>query len=187
MKGIIEYASSPEKDPFYRLISFDDGKIYAVEIMTLNNQLSDSEWVEGEACCGLFALTPDEFALKDSDTEALDTLILELLSKIPEDRLMEAYYTTLDKQKKPMKPTPGCKTMDNNKFDQYRRRTFALKIGIPFLNSADKVYMIYDKVTSDRLPAITWNGFANIFTQKEYAENIINKEIINNDILFIAL
>lgn len=184
MNGTIEYSSPTNNEPFYRLINFENGNLYAVEIMSLSgNQLSDPDWIPGDACCALFALTQDEFELKDSDIEALNKLITELYNNIPEDRLMEAFYTTIDKQRKPMHPTPGCKTMDDNKFEKYRQRAFALKNGIPFMNSVDKVYMIYDKNTTDRLPAITWNGFANIFTKREYAENIINNgEVATLDI-----
>lgn len=180
MNGTIEYSSPINNEPLYRLINFENGNLYAVEVMSLSgNKLSDSNWVPGDACCALFALTQDEFELKDSDIEALNKLITELYTNIPEDRLMEAFYNTNDNQRKPMHPTPGCKTMDDNKFEKYRQRAYALQNGIPFMNSVDKVYMIYNKNTTDRLPAITWNGFANIFTKREYAENIINKDEVD--------
>lgn len=152
--------------------------------MTLNgNILSDPDWMPGDSCCALFALTKDEYELKDNDVNGLNELIQKLYNNIPEDRLMEAYYSTIDKQRRPMHPRSGCKTMDNNKFEKYRQRNYALQYGIPFFNTVDKVYMVFCKDTTDRLPAITWDGFANIFTQREYAENIIkNAEIDNLDI-----
>ena len=175
MNGTIEYSSPINNNSFYQLINFENGELYAVEIKTLSSdKLSDPDWIPGNACCALFALTRDEFELKDSDIEALNKLIEKLYNNIPEDRLMDAYYFTIDKQRIPMHPRPGCKTMDDNKLEKYRQRAYALEKGIPFLNSSDKVYMIYDKVTSDLLPAITWDGFATIFTKREYAENIIN-------------
>lgn len=184
MNGTIEYISPVDNNPFYRLLNFDNGNLYAVEIMTASPEsLSDSNYTPGDMCCALFAITKDEFDLKDSNTDALNKFVFALFKNIPEDRLIEACYTTQDNQKKPMQPKPGCKTMDHNKFENYRQRIYAINRGIPFLNTAKKIYVIYDKVTSDRLPAITWNGLANIFTKREYAENIIkNSEVTTLDI-----
>lgn len=124
LKGTIEYSSAINHEPYYRLINFQNGS-YAVEMMSLSgNQLSDLFWVPGDTCCALFALTQDEFELKDSDIEALNNLITELYTNIPEDRLMDAYYNTaLDNKRKPMSLRPRCKSMDNNKIQIYEKES----------------------------------------------------------------
>ena len=177
MKGKVVYAGPTNKDPLFRLILFEDRGIYAAEVVSLSNRYFESpDWMPGYSGHVLFAITEDEFNLKDTDEKKLEDFIFELYTKIPEDRLIESFFISIgDDSRRDMSLSAKCKTIDDCKLEKQSRRKYALKHGIPYLNSVEKVYMIYDEVTSEILPAITWNGYANIFTKREYAEKFIER------------
>ena len=112
MVGKVEYNSPLNHRPLYKLIHFEGPQIYAVEMIEMmvvfDNHFTDDSREPGDTSCALFALTKEEFALKDRDINALDQVIDHLYNRIPEDRLIEAYYLSFSKdthvaQKKPMK------------------------------------------------------------------------------------
>lgn len=61
---------------------------FAMEIAQPRPRLKEGKLGPGEVCMLLFAITPDEYALKDSDPKALDDLADRLLKAVPADRLM---------------------------------------------------------------------------------------------------
>ena len=77
-----------------------------------------------------------------------------------------------------MKLRPLCKTMDDYAYQKHFQNIYIdpKNQALDFLNSAKNIYMIYDKETTDLLPAITCDGCADIFTRRQYAEDLINKE-----------
>ncbi len=187
MNGKVEYNSPLNHRPLYKLIHFEGPQIYAVEMIEMmvvfDNHFTDDSREPGDTSCALFALTKEEFALKDRDINALDQVIDNLYNRIPKDRLIEAYYLSFSKdthaaQKKPMKLRPLCKTMDDYAYQKHFQNIYIdpKNQALDFLNSAKNIYMIYDKETTDLLPAITCDGCANIFTRRQYAEDLINKE-----------
>ena len=187
MNGKVEYNSPLNHRPLYKLIHFEGPQIYAVEMIEMmvvfDNHFTDDSRDPGDTSCALFALTKEEFALKDRDINALDQVIDHLYNRIPEDRLIEAYYLSFSKdthaaQKKPMKLRPLCKTMDDYAYQKKFQNIYIdpKNQALDFLNSAKNIYMIYDKETTDLLPAITCDGCADIFTRRQYAEDLINKE-----------
>lgn len=187
MNGKVEYNSPLNHRPLYKLIHFEGPQIYAVEMIEMmvvfDNHFTDDSREPGDTSCALFALTKEEFALKDRDINALDQVIDHLYNRIPEDRLIEAYYLSFSKdthaaQKKPMKLRPLCKTMDDYAYQKKFQNIYIdpKNQALDFLNSAKNIYMIYDKETTDLLPAITCDGCADIFTRRQYAEDLINKE-----------
>mgnify|MGYP004724169423 CR=1 FL=1 len=187
MNGKVEYNSPLNHRPLYKLIHFEGPQIYAVEMIEMmvvfDSHFTDDSREPGDTSCALFALTKEEFALKDRDINALDQVIDNLYNRIPEDRLIEAYYLSFSKdthaaQKKPMKLRPLCKTMDDYAYQKHFQNIYIdpKNQALDFLNSAKNIYMIYDKETTDLLPAITCDGCADIFTRRQYAEDLINKE-----------
>lgn len=187
MNGKVEYNSLLNHRPLYKLIHFEGPQIYAVEMIEMmvvfDSHFTDDSREPGDTSCALFALTKEEFALKDRDINALDQVIDNLYNRIPEDRLIEAYYLSFSKdthaaQKKPMKLRPLCKTMDDYAYQKHFQNIYIdpKNQALDFLNSAKNIYMIYDKETTDLLPAITCDGCADIFTRRQYAEDLINKE-----------
>ena len=187
MNGKVEYNSPLNHRPLYKLIHFEGPQIYAVEMIEMmvvfDSHFTDDSREPGDTSCALFALTKEEFALKDRDINALDQVIDNLYNRIPEDRLIEAYYLSFSKdthaaQKKPMKLRPLCKTMDYYAYQKHFQNIDRdpKNQALDFLNSAKNIYMIYDKETTDLLPAITCDGCADIFTRRQYAEDLINKE-----------
>ncbi len=187
MNGKVEYNSPLNHRPLYKLIHFEGPQIYAVEMIEMmvvfDSHFTDDSREPGDTSCALFALTKEEYALKDRDINALDQVIDNLYNRIPEDRLIEAYYLSFSKdthvaQKKPMKLRPLCKTMDDYAYQKHFQNIYIdpKNQALDFLNSAKNIYMIYDKETTDLLPAITCDGCADIFTRRQYAEDLINKE-----------
>lgn len=187
MNGKVEYNSPLNHKPIYKLIHFEGPQIYAVEMIEMmvvfDSHFTDDSREPGDTSCALFALTKEEFALKDRDINALDQVIDHLYNRIPKDRLIEAYYLSFSKdthaaQKKPMKLRPLCKTMDDYAYQKHFQNIYIdpKNQALDFLNSAKNIYMIYDKETTDLLPAITCDGCADIFTRRQYAEDLINKE-----------
>lgn len=61
---------------------------YAMELAEPRLKLQEGKLAPGEVAMLLFALTPEEYALKDSDPSALDALAEKLRRQIPADRLM---------------------------------------------------------------------------------------------------
>ena len=61
---------------------------YAMEIAEPRLRLKEGRLAPGEVCMLLFGITPEEYALKDSDPRAMDALADQLLSQMPADRLM---------------------------------------------------------------------------------------------------
>ncbi|MBO4898083.1 MAG: SseB family protein [Clostridia bacterium] len=180
MKGKAVYAGPTNKDPLFRLIVFEDRGVYAAEVVSLSNRYFESpDWMPGDSGHALFLITEDEFNLKDTDEKKLEEFIFELYTKIPEDRLMESFFISIDNDsRRDMNLKPKCKTVDDNKIERQSRRQYAQNHGIPYLNSVEKVYMIYDTVTGDSCPSITWNGYANVFTKFEYAEDFLKQSEI---------
>ena len=198
MVGKVEYNSPLNHRPLYKLIHFEGPQIYAVEMIEMmvvfDNHFTDDSREPGDTSCALFALTKEEFALKDRDINALDQVIDHLYNRIPEDRLIEAYYLSFSKdthaaQKKPMKLRPPCKTMDDYAYQKHFQNIYIdpKNQALDFLNSAKNIYMIYDKETTDRWPAITCDGCANIFTRRQYAEDLINREYRESGIDTLAV
>ena len=61
---------------------------YAMEILSPRPLLKAGKLNMGEICMLLFALTPEEYALKDGDNKALDVLAAKLMKQQPADRLL---------------------------------------------------------------------------------------------------
>lgn len=61
---------------------------HAMEIIEPRPKLAEGKLNPGEICMFLFALTPEEYALKDSDPKALDALAEQLSKVMPADRLL---------------------------------------------------------------------------------------------------
>ena len=61
---------------------------YAMEIADPRARMQEGRMAPGQVCMLLFALTPEEYALKDSDTRALNALADRLLKVVPADRLL---------------------------------------------------------------------------------------------------
>ena len=61
---------------------------YAMEIADPRVKLKEGKLAPGEICLLLFGITPEEYALKDSDPKAMDALADRLLKQVPADRLM---------------------------------------------------------------------------------------------------
>ncbi len=175
MQGKVVYTSPTGTDPQYVLIDFDNGDLYAVQVKLPKEEVDDPTVPIISDVFALFALTADEFCLKDTHTQALDAIVLKLRRERPKDRLMQACCrSNPDNIETPLQLKPGCPTVDNGKFKKYQLRAYALKFGIPFLNKAEKIYMIYNTNISESIPACTWDGCANIFTSREYAEAFVN-------------
>lgn len=61
---------------------------FAMEIADPRVRMKEGKLNPGEICMLLFALTPEEYILKDSDPKALDALADKLLKQVPADRLL---------------------------------------------------------------------------------------------------
>ena len=61
---------------------------HAMEITELRPNLAEGRLNPGEMLMLLFVITPEEYALKDSDPKALDALADQLLKTMPSDRLL---------------------------------------------------------------------------------------------------
>lgn len=61
---------------------------YAVEAADPRVTLKEGKLAPGEICMMLFAITPEEYAWKDSDPKALDQLVDKMCRQIPADRLL---------------------------------------------------------------------------------------------------
>lgn len=61
---------------------------HAMEIIEPRPRLTGGKLNPGEMCMFLFALTPEEYALKDGDPKALDALAEQLAKAVPADRLL---------------------------------------------------------------------------------------------------
>ena len=61
---------------------------YAVEAADPRPALKEGKLAPGEICMMLFAVTPEEYAWKDSEPKALDHLVEKMCRQIPADRLL---------------------------------------------------------------------------------------------------
>lgn len=61
---------------------------YAVEAADPRVALKEGRLAPGEICMMLFAITPEEYAWKDTDSKKLDDLVQKLCKEIPIDRLL---------------------------------------------------------------------------------------------------
>lgn len=61
---------------------------FAMEIADPRVRMQEGKMAPGQICVLLFGLTPQEYALKDSDAKALDALADKLAKNVPADRLM---------------------------------------------------------------------------------------------------
>jgi len=61
---------------------------YAVEAADPRVVLKEGKLAPGEICMMLFAITPEEYAWKDSEPNALDRLVEKLCKQVPADRLL---------------------------------------------------------------------------------------------------
>lgn len=61
---------------------------FAVEAADPRSALKEGKLAPGEICMMLFAISPEEYAWKDTDPKALDQLVEKLCKQIPADRLL---------------------------------------------------------------------------------------------------
>lgn len=176
MNGTVEYTSPSRNNRMYRLINLENGKIYAIEIMSMTgDMLSDMAWIPGDITSVLFALTDEEYALKDNDTEKLDTLADELFHNLPKDRMLDTHMIdskTGEKKKSDIKPK--TETMDDFKYPKYSAKRSA-ETGLKAIDAADKLWVIYNRALGDNYPTIDGNGAAWVFTSADGAKSIIKK------------
>lgn len=61
---------------------------YAMEIATPRPRMKEGRMLPGQVCMLLFGITPEEYALKDGDSKALNALAEKLEKNVPADRLL---------------------------------------------------------------------------------------------------
>lgn len=61
---------------------------FAMEVIEPRPRLSEGKLNLGESCLLLFAISPEEYALRESDPKALDALAERLSKIVPQDRLL---------------------------------------------------------------------------------------------------
>lgn len=61
---------------------------YAMEIVDPRTRMQSGKLLPGQICMLIFAITPEEYALKDQDVKALNTLAEKLTKYVPADRLL---------------------------------------------------------------------------------------------------
>lgn len=79
---------SPSSGKRYTLGEISAMLGYAMELAEPRLKLQAGKLAPGETAMLLFALTPEEYALKDSDPRAMDALAEKLQKQVPADRLM---------------------------------------------------------------------------------------------------
>lgn len=148
---------------------------YILEVHDLSGMfISDSLWCPGILGVAIFCLTEDEFLAAQS-SEQRDSFIKlaeELVIRTPKDRLIDCFYIdTMSDSKSPLHLDPKTDTIDDFKFDK------SLKLSNNFsLENQSKFFVMYVKETGDLFPLIDIEGYAQVFTSPEYAEEFIKFE-----------
>lgn len=127
----------------------------------------------------VFGITKEEFDLKDTDVAKLDDLAFELMHKIPKDRILAEFNLRKDGREE---------TIDAGKYASEKISELEQKKKAFEKDSADKAktligkmfeseeaWYIYTKGAGNKIPTIDNSGAAQIFTKKEYADNVIEK------------
>lgn len=182
MDGVVVYSGSINKDPLYKVINFNNGELYAVELHELSGNVMAPaiDRVPGEACVALFALTEDEFFFKDTNPEELERLIQKLYENIPRDRLLSSFYvniTTKEKRECDLWGASKVYTMDGNKYKSYTDQK----------NNINKVNEVY-KSAEGINPAYTilYNSRDEIqpylaFVKSDYMPQNLEGDILNSN------
>lgn len=149
--------------------------IYFVEIHDMTgNYLADVDWFPGKIGYAAFVLTEDEYNLKmaHNDVAKMNELVGKLLENLPKDRLIDAgcINTANRGQREDLRLDLKNETMDDNAYQKYRNQR-----AISYINSLDRVFVTFMRVTGDQIPSVDGFGYAWIFSKKEYADIILQK------------
>ena len=126
---------------------------------------------EGQIAVLSFALTKDEFALKDEVLDSgsrpkVDALVARLLEKLPGDRIITAGIADKATRKlTPVRIRPGCLTMDDRKLIRWRSR-----LGTERYSGLERIWVLCSAATGPRFPLLDLNFNALAYSSREYAE-----------------
>jgi len=113
------YHNQENKDRKFRIGKFRELNIYGAEIIDSTGEASAEEALLGGTDILLMGLTEDEFLLKDTDKEAICSLIDKLVKELPKDRLISFKQTNYKGEISDKQIQPRCETMDEGKYTQF--------------------------------------------------------------------
>ena len=120
-----------------------------------------------------FLLTEEEYELLSAhpDDIHMADLLEKLLVDLPKDRLIKiGSMDLLTNKTRDLDVELKNETVDDGVYPKYREQRT-----ISYINSLDKLYVIFARATGDRFPSIDFSGSAWVFSKKEYAENVIRQ------------
>ena len=113
------YHNQENKDRKFRIGKFRELNIYGAEIIDSTGEASAEEALLGGTDILLMGLTEDEFLLKDTDKEAICSLIDKLVKELPKDRLISFKQTNYKGEISDKQIQPRCETMDEGKYTAF--------------------------------------------------------------------
>ncbi len=159
----------------YVMQAQEEGWNYLIELHDREGKLPQvGRPGEGQLALISFGITQDEFEWKDGVLEdgsrpRVNEFIADLMSKLPQDRLIAAGI--IDQSTRRLTPTPikpQCATMDSRKLVRWRSPIAAERFG-----TLEKVWVIYSKATGERFPMLDANFCAWAYSSGEYAETAV--------------
>lgn len=149
--------------------------IYFIEIHDCTGKyLADTATFPGMMGYAAFVLTEDEYNLKvlQNDDAKMNELVGKLLVNLPKDRIIATGCINLatHERRENLHIELKNETMDEGAYQKYRN-----KRAISYIKSLEKVYITFMQATGDQIPSVDGFGYAWLFSKKEYADLIIQK------------
>lgn len=160
-----------------------DKDLYGIEIHDLTGRyIDDIMWMPGNDTVAAFYLTEDEYLLAaESDNDNVNPQFAEFAQKLleqkPKDRLADLYYVEMSTlQKTPVRMRLTVETIDDFKFRKQKGSDTGASEddAVSFLKAQSEIYIPYYKQTGNLFPMIDIEGYARVFTKKEYADQFID-------------
>lgn len=123
---------------------------------------------DGRPAVARFALRENEFALKYANRKQLSQLLGQILTFLPGDRLIDAYY--VDSNGQPagrLVPKSNCESIDDGAYRRERSERLS-----SFIGAQDTLYVIYTRLTGPSIPFLDYAGRAWVFTREAYARKV---------------
>ncbi|MBQ0066138.1 MAG: SseB family protein [Firmicutes bacterium] len=168
----VQFTSGSRKanEYYYRVGTLlNDGVVENIKCLELHSPhaigAEDSLYFSDLTVSILFMISKEEASWLETEPEKLDAFVLELVEKLPSDRLMSGQYLGLaDNNRMSFKPEGKCDTMDDHRI-QYAYHN--LPYSLEDWKKLEKVWVMTNARVVGNFPGVDMNEAVNVFLDEE--------------------